>query len=245
MGEGWSVTHDLLHPLLVRATDLVPGAIGAGIGIYGGAGGHLVAGAGCAEQLDSLQWDVGEGPVPRAATADEVVLSDDLRTDERWPALRQALRTSAADWPKTLAMVARPGPWNQHGVTVFSFYLSSPPQSDVLTEIARHEAPAAVALALIEGRDAQRVDQMSELVRSRGVIDQAKGVIMGHIRCTPEEAFEVLRLASQQHNIKVRDLAASFVRHVMTAGGVGGADHGTQDADRVAQLVWESVTSKT
>ena len=49
------------------------------------------------------------------------------------------------------------------------------------------------------------------------VIEQAKGIIMGQQRCGPEEAFALLRQASQRTNIKVHVLAAQIVER--TASG--------------------------
>jgi hypothetical protein len=43
------------------------------------------------------------------------------------------------------------------------------------------------------------------------VIEQAKGILMAQYRCSPDEAFELLRRASQRGNVKVSDLAAQIV----------------------------------
>jgi ANTAR domain-containing protein len=43
------------------------------------------------------------------------------------------------------------------------------------------------------------------------VIEQAKGVIMHQNRCTEEQAFDLLRKASQRSNVPVRELAARIV----------------------------------
>ena len=45
------------------------------------------------------------------------------------------------------------------------------------------------------------------------VIEQAKGVLMAQQRCGPDEAFELLRLASQRANVKVHVLAEQVVAH--------------------------------
>lgn len=46
---------------------------------------------------------------------------------------------------------------------------------------------------------------------SRSVIDQAIGIIMSQNRCDAEEAFDVLRRASNNRNVKLRDLATEIV----------------------------------
>jgi AmiR/NasT family two-component response regulator len=48
-------------------------------------------------------------------------------------------------------------------------------------------------------------------LESMPVIEQAKGVLMAESRCTPDEAFAMLRAASQRSNIKVRNIAAEIV----------------------------------
>ena len=53
--------------------------------------------------------------------------------------------------------------------------------------------------------------QMQEAMRSRTVIDMAKGILMAQNRCGPDEAFTMLSRASQRSNRKLRDLAASIV----------------------------------
>jgi hypothetical protein len=46
------------------------------------------------------------------------------------------------------------------------------------------------------------------------VIEQAKGIIMARQRCGPDEAFELLRRASQRANVKVHALAAQIVEQI-------------------------------
>ena len=61
---------------------------------------------------------------------------------------------------------------------------------------------AAVALA-----GAQHDEQMQKAPQTRDVIGQAKGILMAQQHVTADEAFDVLRRASQRMNIKVRELA--------------------------------------
>ena len=49
---------------------------------------------------------------------------------------------------------------------------------------------------------------------SRAVIDQALGILMGQNRCPAAEAFDILRTASQNRNVKLRDVAVQIVTAV-------------------------------
>jgi hypothetical protein len=49
---------------------------------------------------------------------------------------------------------------------------------------------------------------------SMPVIEQAKGIIMAQRRCGPDEAFDLLRRASQRSNVKVHVLAAQIVGNI-------------------------------
>ena len=61
---------------------------------------------------------------------------------------------------------------------------------------------AAVALA-----GAQHDEQMQKALQTRNVIGQAKGILMAHQHVTADEAFDILRRASQRTNITPRELA--------------------------------------
>jgi len=46
------------------------------------------------------------------------------------------------------------------------------------------------------------------------VIEQAKGILMARDRCSPDEAFELLKRISQHRNAKLRDIAQTIVESV-------------------------------
>jgi hypothetical protein len=77
-------------------------------------------------------------------------------------------------------------------------------------------------------RDVLHRSEFARLVarmESMPVIEQAKGIIMAQSRCTPSEAFDVLRRASQRSNLPVRELAAQMVANA--AAPAPGADANT------------------
>ena len=56
-------------------------------------------------------------------------------------------------------------------------------------------------------------------MRSRAVIEQAKGILMSQRRCDASEAFSLLAEASQRSNRKLRDITRSLVAGVSGAPG--------------------------
>jgi AmiR/NasT family two-component response regulator len=72
---------------------------------------------------------------------------------------------------------------------------------------------AAVALhnTLLYVKSVKLAEQLQEALGSRAIIDQAKGVLMERERVGADEAFAMLRDASQRLNIKVRDIAQKIV----------------------------------
>ena len=75
----------------------------------------------------------------------------------------------------------------------------------------------ATAGMLRTGRPRRAMLQYSAYARLRArlesmpVIEQAKGIVMAQQRCGPDEAFDLLRLASQRANVKVHVLAEQLV----------------------------------
>jgi AmiR/NasT family two-component response regulator len=54
-------------------------------------------------------------------------------------------------------------------------------------------------------------DQLQQALESRDVIGQAKGLLMTRHAVTADVAFEMLRRASQDTNVKLRELAKKLV----------------------------------
>ena len=83
-------------------------------------------------------------------------------------------------------------------------------QEQILRGRSRREALHDSAFARLQAR-----------MGTMPVIEQAKGIIMAQQQCGPEEAFDVLRRASQRTNVKVHVLAAQLVEQVASGGHCG------------------------
>ncbi|HEY1320742.1 MAG TPA: ANTAR domain-containing protein, partial [Streptosporangiaceae bacterium] len=86
----------------------------------------------------------------------------------------------------------------------------------------------AVADWIETGRPRREVLRESAVARlqarleSLPVIEQAKGILMAQHRCGPDEAFDLLRRASQRANLKVHVLAAQIVAQVASSPAEAG-----------------------
>jgi GAF domain-containing protein len=69
----------------------------------------------------------------------------------------------------------------------------------------------AVANADAHAQLGEQARNMSLAMESRAVIEQAKGVLMAQRHVDAEQAFEILRAASQRYNRKLRDIAVGIV----------------------------------
>ena len=56
----------------------------------------------------------------------------------------------------------------------------------------------------------EEVEQLRQAIASRPVIDQARGILMATYGCTSDEAWHILREASQLSNTKLRAIAESL-----------------------------------
>ncbi|MGW2097311.1 ANTAR domain-containing protein [Streptomyces olivaceoviridis] len=64
------------------------------------------------------------------------------------------------------------------------------------------------------------VEQLRRAMDSRPVIDQARGILMAAHACTPDQAWEILREASQRSNTKLRQVASALTASAAPDGPV-------------------------
>jgi ANTAR domain/GAF domain len=149
--------------------------------------------------LDELQYILGEGPSVDAIRQQRNLLTSDLARDPRWP--RYGPEAAAAG---TLSMLSLCMVIEQQTYGVLNLYADTANAFGAAERLGPIFAShAAIALAVARSRD-----QLTQAVESRQVIGEALGVLKERERLTSEQAFDVLRQASQRLNIKLRELAA-------------------------------------
>jgi hypothetical protein len=210
--DRWRPLTELLQALLERVAGELPGCLGAAITIsHGDRALRALATAGVAAQLVPAQLAHG-GPIALAAATGEAVTTGDLFGDPRWPGLtRDAVSGDAA---AVRGAAALPGFWDDSGTFVLSVALDRAPGPETTAVLHRYEKLTEMTLVVAGTATAGDPGQMLDLLASRAAIEQAKGALMAARRCPPDEAWETLRRASQEFNVKVRELAVALVEYL-------------------------------
>jgi GAF domain-containing protein len=161
-------------------------------------------------EVDQAQYDSGEGPCLDALRDATVYAIDSMAEDGPWQAFRRACLARGIHSTLSLPLVVdhgTVGAMNLYSRADHSFGLDD---RDAAMQFA---SQAAIVLANAQVYwDAQQLStRLGEAMKSRATIEQAKGVLMGSQRCSPEEAFALLTRASQRENVKLREIARRIV----------------------------------
>jgi hypothetical protein len=162
-----------------------------------------------ATAVDQAQYQSHEGPCLDAVDAPMVYAQS--FPDERWPTLASRPIESGVQSALSYRLAAASsatadsgaGSLNSYGVVPSAFNDTAQEIGLILAAHASMAARAVDERSILQslGRDLQQV------LLSRDVIGQAKGILMERLKITPEDAFDLLRRSSQHLNLKLRDVA--------------------------------------
>ena len=159
------------------------------------------------KQVDAIQYEVGQGPCLNAIAEHEVFMIDDLAVDERWPRFsRRAAEETGVPSMLSFRLFLEEdvlGALNLYSREVQAFDEQG---YAVGTVLATH---AAIAMRGAQERD--RGDQLEQALASNREIGMAMGLLMARGLLTQDQAFAVLRRASQHLNRKLHEVAAELI----------------------------------
>ncbi|TYP86519.1 GAF and ANTAR domain-containing protein [Blastococcus xanthinilyticus] len=161
---------------------------------------------------DELQYAHGGGPCVDAGRGGVLLRVDDMHVEQRWPdyvahLVQETPVRSSLSIPLPY-QGSSIGALNNYSTQVAAF--DSPESLRAGLEIAEVVA-VAVANADAHWLVVEQARNMGLAMESRAVIEQAKGVLMAQQHVDADQAFEILRQASQRYNRKLRDIAAGIV----------------------------------
>jgi ANTAR domain/GAF domain len=158
--------------------------------------------------VDRLQIEANEGPCLDASNEKSTFYAADLIDDDRWPTfgpsavavgVRSVLAFSLSD--------DRPSALNLYAKLPSAFGATDRAQGLLFATLARLALDSAEERAFEE----KRAINLAEALRTRELIGQAQGILMERERITGDQAFDVLRRASQHMNIKLREVAETLI----------------------------------
>ncbi|MFX0592685.1 GAF domain-containing protein [Melissospora conviva] len=204
---------EALTELVRIGREAVAGVAGAGFTLLRAGS---PAGAAASEERFAELDGVAHGADTPALTAirrRELVVSDDLATEERWQPW-----TARARELGVRAAVSAPLDIDEQMLGAINLYVAQPRRITARWQLtamllAEH---AGLLLAAVRdrARQAELVGELDRLVANGDVVDQAIGVIMTQRGCRAEEALQVLRSASTALHVPVPEVAQRLISTV-------------------------------
>lgn len=206
----------VLARIAEAARRTIPGAEQVSVTLVRSGGAHTAAYTGEPALIaDEWQYVRGHGPCLDAAQGGATMSVPDMAAEARWPDWAAHARAAGVGSSLSIGLPIQDavvGALNVYGAERDAF----DEDSIRLAETFAGYAAVALANAHLYDTTATLAQHMQVAMESRAVIEQAKGLIMGERRCTPDEAFAILAKVSQESNRKLRDVAAALVKRAST-----------------------------
>lgn len=172
-----------------------------------------------AQRIDALEVRFDEGPCVEAFRTGTRILSPDAAADPRWPRFAEHAADVQLGGAVALPLVVR----DQVVGAVDVYAVAGAEPGDEAGRDAEVLAGAVASLVEVlneqsELRETTR--QLQEALDSRPTIEQAKGILMAHLGCGPDEAFRHLVRHSRRTNVKLRVLAERVVADPSSVAGL-------------------------
>ncbi|MGH8987363.1 MAG: GAF and ANTAR domain-containing protein [Acidimicrobiales bacterium] len=160
-------------------------------------------------ELDALQQDANEGPCLDAIASGTVFYSGNLGNDPRWPQFGPEARAKGVRSLLALPLTTdgTVGALNLYARYAEAFGVVDRARGLLLAALAA----LALSTAQTHVDDERRALNFRLALTTRELIGQAQGILMERERITADEAFDILRRASQHLNVKLREVAQTLV----------------------------------
>ena len=162
--------------------------------------------------LDERQYERGHGPCLHAARTGELTEIADTRADSRWPDYMPRAAEHGALSSLSIPLAVDD---DEQVTGALNVYAREPHafDEDSRTAATRFGPYAAVAAGDLHAYQAaqDRADKLQAALENRGVIDQAKGILMARHKLTADQAFQVLAQVSMKTNRKLHAIADDLV----------------------------------
>jgi hypothetical protein len=194
--------------VLVRSgVDMVPGAQMAGVTL--GRGGRFTTEGAtdpAVSTADEVQYDLQSGPCVDAIVEDTTFNVADLRSDGRWPVFgHEAYERTGIVSMLSFRLFFET---DEDLVAGVNFYSREPGAFDGTSEAVGLLLATHGALAVAQTMARHKADNLLVALKNSREIGVAMGVLIERYKITRDEAFSLLRIASQHRHRKLADIAS-------------------------------------
>jgi GAF domain-containing protein len=191
----------VLQCIVEMARPTVPGAEFAGISLVTA---HkelqtVAATDDICTQVDRMQYETGEGPCLDATWEQDTVKVDDLKETDRWPTFSYRAASLGIRSVLAFRLFVR-----EDGLGALNLYARA---QRSFSDESVHLGEVFATHAAVAWDHAKETNGLQNAIGTRELIGQAQGILMAQHKITAEAAFSLLRTASQQRNVKLRDIA--------------------------------------
>ena len=161
---------------------------------------------------DQVEFDTESGACEDALRRGRRSSTADRITESRRPAWTAAALALGFRSAAAVSAVVEPDEHrialNMYSRTPAAFTAEPLQRADLFVEQLAQTLP--LVLRIFE--QSKTITDLQSAMANRSTIDQALGVLMTQNRCSRDDAFAILRRASQNGNVKLRDLAATIIQ---------------------------------
>jgi GAF domain-containing protein len=201
---------ETLQAIVERAAATVPGAEEASITVRrSGQRYRTVASTGelpC--QMDDLQYRTQEGPCLQAIEEHQVLRTDDLRCETRWPEFAQQATGST----EAVSMMShRLFLEDDDTIGALNLYARKPAAFAALDLTALDGLATHCAIALSTAAEREQNQNLRLALETNRDIGVAMGILMATRLVTKQQSFDALRITSQHTHRKLHQVALDVI----------------------------------
>ena len=157
--------------------------------------------------VDAIQFEVGDGPCVEAIREQQTTVTDDLVTETRWP----KFSARATDGTGVRSMLAFRLFVAEDTLGSLNLYSRRPRAftEDSLVMGTIFAVHASVALRAAQSEEDRA--HLRELVATRELMGQARGILMARQGISSVAAMDILRRGAERLNVELREVARRVV----------------------------------
>lgn len=198
----------VMEALVQQAVQRVDGADYAGVTV-GRTGAPFQTVAATHDRVrvsDSIQYELGAGPCVDALVAASPYNAGDLRRDQRWPEFgRRSVEQTGIVSMLSIRFYVESDRGLIAGLNMYSHQVDA---FDEHSEMVAHLLATHGALALGKATAEEKSRNLQRALETSREIGTAMGILMAQEKITREQAFDLLRIASQHTHRKLAAIAA-------------------------------------